>query len=129
MQTRPVEFVIDYWETGSSGRISVIGRCGDRPIRVGDAFDVVYSFKHRPYPEGLAEPPVVDQVIPVSLTVECIHAYELSLPELGEGMTGQIVLNGRGLHHVAPGWMLGRSECLSAYAGAPASPQHPAGQV
>ncbi|HEY2155446.1 MAG TPA: hypothetical protein VGH33_07440 [Isosphaeraceae bacterium] len=130
MERRPIEFVIDFWETSPSGQVSVIGRCGDRPIRVGEAFDVVYSFKPRLYPEGLAEPPVVDQVIPVSLAVEGIDAYERSLPELGEGMTGRIVLNGRGLHHVAPGWMLGRSECLSWYAArSAATSPRPAEQV
>ena len=124
MTREAVEFVIDSWVAAETGRFTVIGRCGDVPIRTGETFDVVYSVKPKRYPEGLGEPSIVDCVEPVSLTVECIHAYDLSLQELGEGMTGMLVLRGDGFHHVAPGWVLGRSEDLQTLAGSSLAPTH-----
>jgi hypothetical protein len=108
MDPQNIEFIVEYWVPGESGQFTVIGRCGDEPIRVNDTFDAVFRYKHRRYPDELGDEPVREVERPVSLRVECIHAYERSLGVLGQGMTGSLVLRGDGLQHVVPGWVLGR---------------------
>lgn len=107
MPDYPREFVVDDWTKGEADRFRVLGRCGNSPIRVDDRFDTLVRFKPRAYPHGLADPPVVDKLQPVSVSVECIHAYGHSLQELGQGMTGELVLRGSAGSHVPPGWVLG----------------------
>ena len=85
---RPIEFIVEAIVTGASGRFTVIGRCGDTPIRVDDRFDAVYRYKPRRYPDEMDDDPVRESQEPAELKVECIHAYERSLPILGQGMTG-----------------------------------------
>ncbi len=87
---------------------TVMGRCGDEPIRVGDRFDAAYRYEPRKYPEEFGDEPVREEEKPVSLRVFCIHAYGRSLDALGEGMTGSLVLQGDGLDQIEPGWVLGR---------------------
>jgi hypothetical protein len=104
------EFIVSAVATGETGQFHVIGRCGDFPIQVGTDFDVVYKNKPYKIPEEAGRPPVRDQEKPVSLRVVCAHAYQRSLPELGEGMTGSLTIEGDGLDLVAPGWILGRKD-------------------
>ena len=87
---------------------TVIGRCGDVAIHVGDVFDAVYRYKHRRYPDELGNEPIREAEKPATIRVLCIHAYERSLVALGEGMTGSLTLEGDGLEYLAPGWILGR---------------------
>lgn len=107
------EFIISHVVDGVSGR-TVIGRCGDEPIRVGQVFDAVYRYKPRRYPDQLGDPPVREVEKAAGLRVLCIHAYDHSLPLLGQGMTGSLVVEGEGLNDVAPGWVLGQAEMVPA---------------
>jgi hypothetical protein len=111
MRTKIYEFIVKDAVSGDTGHLSVIGRCGDVPIQVGDRFDVVYDYKPHRFPEESGRMPVRHQEKPVSLRVVCIHAYQRSLPELGEGMTGSLALEGDGADQVRPGWILGRKDC------------------
>lgn len=88
-------------------RFTVIGRCGDRPIHVGDVFDAVYRYKRRRYPDELGDEPVREIEKPAAIRVVSIHAYERCLQALGQGMTGSLSLEGDGLQYLAPGWILG----------------------
>ena len=108
------EFIVDDVVTGESGATTVIGRCGDEPIRVGQIFDAVYRYKPRRYPDQLGDPPVREVENASCLRVVCIHAYEQSLPLLGQGMTGSLVVEGEGLDRVAPGWVLGHADMVLA---------------
>jgi hypothetical protein len=103
---KDLEFIVVGLVDGD--HISVIGRCGDAPINVGDVFDAVYRYKHRRYPDEMGNEPVREIEKPAALRVMCIHAYEMSLDALGEGMTGSLTLDGDGLEYLAPGWILGR---------------------
>jgi hypothetical protein len=107
MTKQTTEFIVDYLVSGESGRITVIGRCGDEPIQIGDVFDAVFRYKHRRYPDELGLEPVREVEWPASLRVESISAYEQSLDELGQGMTGSLVVSGEGMAQVSPGWVLG----------------------
>jgi hypothetical protein len=88
-------------------RFTVIGRCGDRPIQVGDVFDAVYRYKRRRYPDEMGDEPVREIEKPAAIRVASIHAYERCLQALGQGMTGSLSLEGDGLQYLAPGWILG----------------------
>jgi hypothetical protein len=88
-------------------QFTVLGRCGDSPIRVGELFDAVYRYKRRSR-DQLGDEPVREVEKPAAIRVVCIHAYERSLKALGEGMTGSLTLEGDGLQYLAPGWILGR---------------------
>ena len=101
------EFFIEWIVAGEGGRFTVIGRCGDAPIRVGDRFDLTYRNKKRKYPEEANDDPVRLEEKPASLRVVCIHAYEQSLRVLGQAMTGSLVVEGEGLDHLAAGWVIG----------------------
>jgi hypothetical protein len=107
MTIKPIEFCVDGFSVGD--RFTVVGRCGDEPIDVGDEFDAVYRFKKRRYPDELGDEPVREEEVPVVLRVVCIHAYQRSLPALGQGMTGSIAVEGSGLEFISPGWILGRA--------------------
>ena len=108
------EFIIEYVVNGASGHTTVIGRCGDEPIRVDQVFDAVYRYKPRRYPDQLGDAPVREVENAAGLRVLCIHAYEQSLPILGQGMVGSLVVEGEGLGHVKPGWVLGHAEMVPA---------------
>lgn len=106
MNEQELMFVVDGIVDGAS--LTVIGRCGDAPIHVGEVFDAVYRNKRRRYPDELGDEPVREAEKPAAIRVVCIHAYERSLTTLGEGMTGSLTLAGDGLQYLAPGWILGR---------------------
>jgi hypothetical protein len=101
-----LEFIVAGLVEGE--RFTVIGSCGDLPICVGEVFDAVFRYKPRRYPDQLGDKPEREVEKPASLRVMCIHAYERSLPVLGQGMTGSLVIEGEGLDSVAAGWVLGR---------------------
>jgi len=110
MRHKFYEFIVKGVASGESGYLQVIGRCGDLPIRVDDCFDRLFCYKPRNYPQEAGRPPERCQEKQVALRVVCIHAYERSLPELGEGMTGSLALDGAGADQVAPGWILGKGQ-------------------
>lgn len=113
MTADELQFIVDGFVHGE--RFTVVGRCGDRQIHVGDVFDAVYRYKRRRYPDELGDEPIREIEKPASIRVVSIHAYQRCLQTLGEGMTGSLTIEGDGLQHLAPGWILGqRSETLSA---------------
>jgi hypothetical protein len=93
---------------------TVLGRCGDVPIHVGDVFDAVYRYKRRRSPDELGDDPVREVEKPAAIRVICIHALDRSLKMMGQGMTGSLSLEGEGLQFLAPGWILGRKSEDSA---------------
>ncbi len=108
MNDRNIEFIVDGFVTGESGRFSVVGRCGDEPIHVGDTFRCLFRYKSGSYPKDAEMPSSREEKqCPVELRIEGIHAYEQDLAELGPGMTGSIALRGQGVQLVSPGSVLG----------------------
>ena len=106
MRNRNLEFIIAHYVPGE--HFTVIGRCGDLTIRIGDTFDTLARYKRPKTLEDYGREPVQEAEIPVSIRVTCVHAYERSLEALGEGMTGSLALEGDGLEKIAPGWVLER---------------------
>jgi hypothetical protein len=107
MNQRNPEFIIKGIVEGESGRLTVVGRCGDDPVDVNDVFDIVFRNKQRRFPEESGQAPVREEQKSIRLRVECIHAYDRSLRQLGQGMTGSLVLEGDGRDCLEPGWILG----------------------
>ena len=101
-----LQFVVDGHVSGISGRHTVIGRCGDSPIRLGDVFHLAFRAKHRRYPDEIANPIEREVERPVELRVEHIHAYGHCLEMLGQGMTGSLELSGPEKDTVEAGWTL-----------------------
>jgi hypothetical protein len=106
MVDQALEFIIVGVAEGE--QYSVIGRCGDTPIHVGDVFDAVFRYKRRRRPDELGDEPVREVEELAAIRVVGIHAYQSCLSTLGEGMTGSLTLEGDGLQYLAPGWILGR---------------------
>ncbi len=86
---------------------SLIGRCGDVPIPKGETFRAVYHYKPRRYPDELGDEPIRDGENPVRLEVIAIRAHNRMFDQLGQGMTGTLVIRGEGLERLAPGWVIG----------------------
>lgn len=103
------EFIVKY-KVDDADSHSVVGRCCDAPIRVGDVFQTVFRYDAAP-PRSLSDEPMRrESEVSISLRVEGIHAYQACAPELGPGMTGSLVLSGTGMDRVTPGCVLGLDE-------------------
>ena len=106
MTNKELQFIVDRFDHGE--HFTVLGRCGDVQIHVGDVFDEVYRYKRRRRPDELGDEPVREVEKPAAIRVVCIHADQRSLQTMGRGMTGSLTLEGDGLQYIAPGWILGR---------------------
>jgi hypothetical protein len=106
MDTADLEFVISGYVRGVSGLHRVIGRCGDKAIRIGDVFNTAFRAKPCAYPTEMGNPLVREVERPVNLRVEHIHAYGHCLETLGEGMTGSLDLSGPEGSSLEDGWIL-----------------------
>lgn len=106
MENADLEFVVCGYVSGESGKHTVIGRCGDKAIRLGDVFLTAFRAKPRAYPTEMGNPLVRETERPVKLRVEHIHAYGRCLEMLGEGMTGALELSGAEADSLADGWTL-----------------------
>ncbi len=107
MAAKEPEFLVDGWVTGASGEFTVIGCCGDVPIRINDKFDAIFRYKRRKYPEEMGDDPIREDEIAASIRIEDIQAYGRALEMLGQGMTGSIVVSGEGIERIASGTVLG----------------------
>ena len=107
MNNKEIQFIVDRIVDGE--HFTVLGRCGDIPIRVGDAFDAVYRYKRRRYPDEAGRRPYPRSgetgrhscpLHPCSTSGHCKRWVK--------AMTGSLTLEGDGLQYLAPGWILGR---------------------
>jgi len=106
MSDRPKEFEIEYSVKGVSGRVTVIGRCGDTPIPVGTIFTILYRNKDRQYPHGLEVPAERAQEIQVRLEVRGATAYGTERDPLPGGTTGCLIFDERETELLPGGWIL-----------------------
>jgi len=117
MTEQPIEFIVD--GIVEDQNVTLIGRCGDEPIALGDEFDAIYRLKPRRYPDELGDPPSRLEEHPVSLRVVAISAYGRSFPILGQGTTGSISVEGAGLDRISSGWLVGRRLAVGSAVGEP----------
>lgn len=113
MEQNDLQFIVVGVVEGE--HFTVLGRCGDVPIQVGDVFDAVYRYKRRSRAE-LGDEPVREIEKPAAIRVNYIYIFNKSTQMMGQGMTGSLSLEGEGLQFLAPGWILGRKSEDSAVA-------------
>ncbi len=106
MKTDQVEFIVVGTAPEEMGRITVIGRNGNRLIPLNETFDAMVRHRRRRIPEELGAEPVVEEERTIDVRVVAIHAYERSLEALGQGMTGSLSLEGQGVRWLTAGWVL-----------------------
>jgi hypothetical protein len=99
-----MEFIIEYIVKGETGRHTLIGRCGDTPVRVGDEFHAAYHYENFNSAESAVRRVEEREV---TVCVNEIHAYGKSLEAMGQGMTGSVVVSGTGIEKLMPGMVLG----------------------
>jgi hypothetical protein len=109
MSANQVGFIVRHTVQDASGRLHVMGRCGDEPIRVGDVFGVL-----RVPDRVVNDKPSVGAPRVVQLKIVGIQAYQRSLNELGGGMTGTIDLEGFGADGLVADAILEPPERLTA---------------
>ena len=106
MSNHQIEFIVAGIVPEGSGRLSVIGRNGDRPIPLDQTFDTLVRRRRDRQIIVPGSDSMIDEERSVQVRVVSIHAYERSLPVLGEGMTGSLLLEGEGVRCIAPGCVL-----------------------
>ncbi len=99
-----MEFIVAYIVTGESGQHTLIGRCGDAPIHVGDEFRTACQISQTESPHTMPQSADEREVL---IYVNEVQAYGQKLDELGQGMTGSLVVSGVGIENIVPGSILG----------------------
>lgn len=92
----------------------VVGRNGDSPIEVGDTFDAIYRYEYRTSPDGLSVDAIRFAEKKASIRVVGIFAFNRDLNLLGQAMTCRLTLEGEGIEHIGPGWVLGHRSSLAS---------------
>ena len=85
----------------------VVGRCGDVPLLKGQILSAVYRYKSSTYPDEMGDEPIRIEEKPVRLEILEIQTHNRSFDQLGQGMTGALLVKGDGLDRLAPGWVIG----------------------
>lgn len=110
MTSGPGQFVVagivDGQELLRAKYCSVIGRCGQTPVRLGDRFDGVVRFDEPKSTQDYERPPKALAEEKVELAIQKISAYGRERTVLEAGMTGSLVLTGLGLDKLGAGCAL-----------------------
>lgn len=108
-----MEFYVSGSVRGEAGLLSIIGRCGDEPIRPGDEFRAIFREKPRQYPEGLESPREIEQCRDLRVAVQEIEAYGKTMDFLPPHMTGILRCANSSVELVPGGWTL-TDQCATA---------------
>lgn len=108
MTPRPIEFGVASVELSTKKAI-VNGRCYQGPLVIGDVFNSIYRIHVHKNVDGSYGPSIREGVKPAFLQVIAIWAYDHSLEELGDGMTGRLELVGEDIGILSAEDVLGAS--------------------
>jgi len=108
-----MEFYISSSVNGESGYLSVIGRCGNEPIRPGDEFHAILKTKPRQYPEGLESPQEIEKCKSIRMRVYEVEAYGKKVEILPANTTGILRCIDCSIDLVPGGWILS-DQCVNA---------------
>ena len=127
MRTLQPEFIVVAVVRGHDNLIAgdygvLVGRCGDAPIPKGTIFSAIYEYG---YPNGLGALPVRLDENSVRLEVVEIQTYNRSFDQLGEGMTGSLIVRGDGLDRLRTGWVVGQAAASAISQGSVRSSSEP----
>lgn len=92
-------FVVGNIVSEEDKELTILGRCGDIPLRLGDKFYMVFCYE-RGGIESIGQPKQVVKQYPIELEIKEIFSYDYFLDELGQGMTGRLKLSGNGLDKI-----------------------------
>ena len=110
-----MEFLISASANGESGFLSIIGRCGDQPVRPGVEFRAIMREKPRAYPDGLEWPREIEECRMVHITVKEIEAFGKRVEVLPANATGVLRCSESSVELVPGGWIL-TDQCVAAKA-------------
>jgi hypothetical protein len=98
---------------GESHILSVIGRCGNQPIRPGAEFRAILREKPRRYPDELESPSQIEECRSVHIKVSEVEAYGKKVDVLPAGTTGVLRCAEYSVDLVPGGWIL-TDQCVTA---------------
>lgn len=101
-----MEFYISGSVNGESGFLSIIGRCGNEPVRPGMEFRAILREKPRSYPEGLALPREIAECKHLHIKVQEVEAYGKKVDVLPAHTTGVLRCVDYSVDLVPGGWIL-----------------------
>ncbi len=107
-----MEFYISGSVKGETGSVSIIGRCGNEPIRPGVEFLAMLREKPRNYPEGLELPREIENCQAIHITVMEIEAYGKKAEMLPGNTTGILRCVGCPSDLLPGGWIL-TDQCVA----------------
>lgn len=101
-----MEFYISSSVQGETGLLSIIGRCGNEPIRPGVEFRAIRQEKPRPYPDGLELPREIEKCKSVRIRVQEVEVYGKKVEILPANTTGVLRCDVYSVDLVPGGWIL-----------------------
>lgn len=110
-----MEFHISGSVRGESGLLSIVGRCGEEPVRPGTEFRAIFRIKPRAYPAGFESPGEVEECRDLHITVSEVESCGKSVEALPPNMTGILRCADSSVELVPGGWVL-TDQCVSAKA-------------
>lgn len=110
-----MEFYISGSVQGETGLLSIIGRCGNEPIRPGVEFRAILQEKLRPYPDGLELPREIEKCKSVRIRVQEVEVYGKKVDILPANTAGVLRCDAYSVELVPGGWIL-TDQCVTANA-------------
>jgi hypothetical protein len=110
-----MEFYVSDSVHGETGFLSIIGRCGNEPIRPGVEFRAILKEKPRPYPDGLELPREIEKCKNIRIRVHEVEVYGRKVETLPANTTGVLRCVDSSVELVPGGWIL-TDQCVTANA-------------
>ena len=110
-----MEFYISGSVHGETGFLSIIGRCGNEPIRPGVEFRAILREKPRLYPDGLESPREIESCKSIRIKVREVEVYGKQVESLPANTTGVLRCFDCSVELVPGGWIL-TDQCATANA-------------
>jgi len=110
-----MEFYISGSVNGEAGVLSIIGRCGNEPIRPGAEFRAILSEKPRQYPDGLELPREIERCKNIHIRVQEVEVYGKKVDVLPANTTGVLRCVDSSVELVPGGWILS-DQCVATIA-------------
>jgi hypothetical protein len=108
-----MEFHISGSVHGETGLLSIIGRCGNEPIRPGAEFRAILKERPRSYPDGLELPREIEKCKDILIRVQEVEVYGKKAEILPANTTGVLRCADHSIDLVPGGWIL-TDQCVTA---------------
>jgi len=108
-----MEFYISSSAQAETGMLSIVGRCGDEPIRPGVEFHAILREQPRQFPDGLELPRIIEKCRVIQIKVQQLEAYGKKVDLLPAHTTGVLRCVDYSVDVVPGGWIL-TDRCVTA---------------